>query len=113
MELEIKKNEFLNYMDWVFMGLSGDQVITINNLDNNEMFVFPWKAIVNDRDMADKMLNKIKGMINLELTLETRTTAGTLFRSCTYMNGTVVNIRKNNGEQGFVEMDLLHGWGDC
>ena len=97
------------------MALRGEHVLTIVNLDNkNDVALFTWHAVVNDRDQADKILNKIKTMVNVEITLETYTTLGILRRKCTYENGVVKNGEMDGEiDSGVTDIDLLVVWSEA
>lgn len=114
MKLEIKKGEFLDYLSWLFLGLSGEHVLTIVNLDDsNDVALFTWTAIVNDREMMGKILDKIRYMINVKLTLETHTSRGILRRKCSYKDGIVNNDVDEEFEEGVTEIDLMSGWNEA
>jgi hypothetical protein len=115
MELEVKKSEFLDYLSWLFIGLCGDQVLMIVNLnDPNDIATFTWKAVVNDRDQTNRIVNKIKLMINVEITLETYTELGTLRRKCSYRNGLVTNDTPDvDNDPSVTAIDLMFEWGDA
>lgn len=114
MEQSVKKNEFMNQLNWLFLGLSGEQVLRITNLDNpNDVALFTWTAFVNDRIKTDQILNKIKSMTNVEINLETHAKMGILRRRCSYKNEIVKNLSFNQEDHTNVtDIDLIVNWSE-